>query len=198
MKALTKTDESRSHSLSDVAKYFTNGLGGEGDLRPPLIRTAQSCGIYKVDVIEDIIQDLFLKIIKKVKDEEKYVCSIRGYIIISFRNKCIDYIRADSTRTRNLFEGIAWLIYYRTGTVDDVNAQYPEEILEKQRVMKILEGKIKELPATQREVMELTYRECLSIDDIAKHLKISYHTAAVRLWRAHNNLKDHMKKYVAL
>jgi len=125
----------------------------------PLIRYAFSY-VKNADAAEEIVTDSFAALFMKlrpIRDE----AHLRSYLYRTVRNKCIDYIRAES-----------WRISYEQLENVTGSCRMEEERQSKERD-RILYLAIASLPLAYRDVLVLTYFDGFSTEEICRVMKKS-------------------------
>lgn len=133
--------------------------------------------LKNADDAMDAVQDVFLKYIKKnlifsSEDHEK------AWFIRSTINQCRDIYRKNSVRTHEDISTAENLIYKESFSEDHSS---------------LLEA-VESLPEKIRSVIVLHYLEDMSIDTIAKTLKLSASAVKMRLSRGREALKQLLEK----
>lgn len=130
---------------------------------------------------EDILQEVFVKIFKKV-DSLKEVSKIKSWLYTITRNTIIDYYRRG-----------------KDSLLDQESMQQLTDNLEEEsnmndEVADCLKSMIFKLPDKYKEVYEKYENEGLKHKEIAEELDISVSTSKVRLLRAKEIFKNNLKK----
>ncbi len=158
--------------------------------------------------IEDIIQNIFLKLIEMSKKKDDFLSKIQSkdfnlqhYLYITAKNYVIDHIRKKKnskvfpvsilqhnvksiTNEKNEFKNL----------LENYNINSIEEELLKKETRDCLYYHINSLKFEYREIIYLYYFECLSLHEIANYLKIEYGAASMRLQRARLRLRKNLLK----
>ena len=124
---------------------------------------------------EDLCQDVFVKLNKKLDSFDSGKASISTWIYSITRNSVIDFYRGSHPH-EEIDENMA-----QDGTVDDslLNNETLEELAEA----------LEKLPAELREIVVLRYYDGMPLTEIAKKMNMSYgmiklrHSAALELIR---------------
>lgn len=126
---------------------------------------------------EDIVQDIFLKLIQKnihvAKGKEK------SYLMSMTANACKDLLKSGNVRMKIPF--------------DDIWGSVLEDTMSKENSDVLLA--LKDLPENYRVVIHLHYYEGYTINEIAKILKLSKSAVSMRLTRGRSELKALLKSY---
>ncbi|CUU01908.1 RNA polymerase, sigma-24 subunit, RpoE [Candidatus Kryptobacter tengchongensis] len=149
--------------------------------------------IFKIigdsSVVEDLTQDVFLRVIESLRDY-KFGSALYTWIYRITVNICIDEIRK---RQRS-----------RTYSLSDVLTQNPkvepahspvEKTVERKELREIIENAISKLPLEYKTAIILREFEDLPYEEIAKILKVSVGTVKSRIFRARKLLAEHLKEY---
>ncbi|CUT02932.1 RNA polymerase, sigma-24 subunit, RpoE [Candidatus Kryptobacter tengchongensis] len=149
--------------------------------------------IFKIigdsSVVEDLTQDVFLRVIESLRDY-KFGSALYTWIYRITVNICIDEIRK---RQRS-----------RTYSLSDVLNQNPkvepahspvEKTVERKELREIIENAISKLPLEYKTAIILREFEDLPYEEIAKILKVSVGTVKSRIFRARKLLAEHLKEY---
>lgn len=133
--------------------------------------------LKNADDAMDAVQDVFLKYIKKnlIFSSEEHE---KAWFIRSTINQCRDIYRKNSVRTHEDISTAENLIYKESFSEDHSS---------------LLEA-VESLPEKIRSVIVLHYLEDMSIDTIAKTLKLSASAVKMRLSRGREALKQLLEK----
>ncbi len=135
------------------------------------------------DSLKDLCQECWYAIIDNIQTV-KFQVGFEAWALNIARNKAIDWIRLQQkNRERE-----------RTAAdiEESVDVETPE--LSKQKQIRQLRISIALLPDAQRIVLDLFYKENLSINEIAEVLNISAGTVKSRLFHAREHLKEIISK----
>jgi len=130
---------------------------------------------------ESIFHEVFLKILRK-RCELKSGDRVRAYVFTIAKNEVFDYfklLRRDRERLEN---------YYTTR----VHEPTPESLEQKENTLVRLACALDSLPFQRKKVLELSYYEDKSYQEIAEELGISKNTVKNHLIKARVNLRDRM------
>ena len=138
---------------------------------------------------EDIFQETFLKVIKKLK-EGKY--NEQGKFLpwvmrISY-NLTIDYFRKIN-KTKFIRSKADFNIF---DLIKDTSSSKEEEMI-RARILQDLKAIIYKLPVSQRKVLQMRYYSNMSFNEIAENCNISINTALGRMRYALINLRKIIK-----
>lgn len=121
------------------------------------------------ELVEDCVQDVFIKLISKSQDLQ--VTKVTSYLLISLRNRLLDEFRRKNYMTETAVEDIR----ISSTTVEDVENSYilDESSLNNVRKVQIL---MDELTPRQRQVFTLYYIEQRKYEDICDIMQMNYHS----------------------
>lgn len=138
-------------------------------------------------IVDDLIQDAFLKLIPKIPLLRSLDCYKRtSYIVYTLKHVCLDYIRKKVRRSQRSFSGLTDDI---ADHVPDLQAATEENFLHEEE-MKTLEQTLFQLSEKDRNllyfkyIMELSDKEISEIMDIpAQHVRMYIARARQRAFR---------------
>lgn len=133
--------------------------------------------IQDMDLIEDVVQDCFVDLWERVNDE-KTVSSVRPYLYMMVRNRCLDTLKKDNQ------------IDYNVSPSDLAGFIQDEEAEERSLIEARLWTAIDSLPEKCREVFLLSKRDGLKYKEIADKLNISIKTVENQVAKAMKVLKE--------
>jgi RNA polymerase sigma-70 factor (ECF subfamily) len=151
------------------------------------LRSFISRRVANTSQIEDILQDVFIKIhsnIDFLKEETK----IRSWVYQIARNTIIDYYRKQKIKLEDIDE----IPLDDEGAINNINSMI--ELEPAQKVAAGLKGMIDELPEKYSQALYLVEFEGLTQVDLAKKLGISVSGAKSRVQRGRQLLKDSLMK----
>lgn len=118
--------------------------------------------------------------------------TLRSYLIRSVRNRCLDYLKAQSTQREQLVSNVADLPIVRSAESDD----YPLGHLLAQELEERIAQAIDSLPSDCKRVFKLSRFEGKKQEEIAKELHISVNTVKYHMKRALSLLHEDLHKYL--
>ena len=119
-------------------------------------------------IAEDITQDVFVKVWKKLSSyNNKY--SFKTWLFSIDRNTVMDYFRKKKDIVFSKFDNEEGDNYITDTLADE--APLPDEALSKIEDIKVFTEALRGIPALYREVLILRYTDDLSIEEIGKILK---------------------------
>ena len=149
--------------------------------------------VYKIigdrAVVEDITQEVFIKIFESIKNY-KFESALYTWIYRITVNICIDEIRR---RKRNKVFGFD--VVERNSGLEPADSPV-ERIVENRELREILKRAMMRLPADFRVVIALREFEDLSYEEISNILGIRIGTVKSRIFRARQLLAKYLKDYM--
>jgi RNA polymerase sigma-70 factor (ECF subfamily) len=136
------------------------------------IRRAQHVGLDHQSA-EDVVADAFIKIWNQAEKFQAMRGSFSGWFYTIVHNLAIDEIRRLQTRSNAQVNSYVQNYGYPGGDADN---QFMHEI---ERIQ--VRAALKELPETQRDLLQLAYVEGLSRREIAKRLALPLGTVHTRV-----------------
>ncbi len=139
-------------------------------------------------ICEDIVQSVFLKLWR-----DRMVLtidtSIKSYLLKAVRNSCLDEIRHRNV----VYEHESHML--SNTFLDDLDT---ENYILYSDLQEHLNKALLEMPPAYREAFELNRFEGLKYREIAQRLNVSERTVEVRISKAIELLKKHMKEFLLL
>jgi RNA polymerase sigma-70 factor (family 1) len=131
------------------------------------------------DESEDIATEVFLILFKRCNhfDSEP---SIRAFLYVSARNRCLNYIKAKKRHGVKNLEFVERI-------QDDTLLEYEYSI--KQEIVEAIHNSIESLPGECRKIFKLLYYKEMSPAEVAAELQIAVNTVYVQKSRAVNILR---------
>lgn len=133
--------------------------------------------IQDMDLIEDVVQDCFVELWERMNDE-KPVSSVRPYLYMMVRNRCLDALKKDNQ------------IDYNVSPSDLEGFIQDEEAEERSLIEARLWTAIDSLPEKCREVFLLSKRDGLKHKEVADKLNVSVKTVENQVAKAIKALKE--------
>ena len=132
------------------------------------------------DIAEDIVQDVFVKLLTKHKTTK--ILNINAYIYKSIKNSSLKYI--ERTIKLESIDKKSW------------NIPQPEGVqMENNNRIAILHESIKKLPLGCKNVFELCALDGHKYTSAANHLGISVNTVKTQMKKAYKILRSDLKNY---
>jgi RNA polymerase sigma-70 factor, ECF subfamily len=136
---------------------------------------------------EDVLQEVFLQIWEKSKSFDPKLGKAASWAVILVRNKAIDRIRASQRRSRLAEEA---------GTESAIANEVSETVNENlhgHENAKLIQTAIVDLPAEQRQAIELAYFSGLTQNEISEKLNTPLGTVKARIRRGLLKLRDQLE-----
>lgn len=133
--------------------------------------------LHDMYLVEDVVQDCFVELWERMNNE-KTVSSVRAYLYMMVRNRCLDTLKKDNQIDCNILPSDL------AGIIQD------EEAEERSLIEARLWTAIDSLPEKCREVFLLSKRDGLKYKEIADKLNISIKTAENHVAKAMKVLKE--------
>lgn len=154
----------------------------------PLLRYASRLLIYANAQPEDLVQDAFMKLHKKVKEDGwESITDIKNWMFRVTHNLCMDVLRREKTE-KIYFDEQHVLIESEQQTTDMVEEQIIKE--EYQKAIKVLE----ELEEKEKEVLTLKLLEGMKNIEIANILGDQESTVSYWLHKGLKSLATKLKE----
>lgn len=178
---VSKQNEELKKLLFRISQNDQKAFAMFFDLFYPKIYSFSLPIVQQQYLAEEIVQEVMLKI-WNMRKEILSIKSIDNFMHVVARNKCIDLIRSDGTRSRKHDE----LSHTVHSTYFD-----QERTLLKQARQFLAEG-INTLPLRQREIYTLSENENRSLEQIADILQIKKSTVKSHLKSAKQSLRKYL------
>lgn len=136
---------------------------------------------------EDVLQEAFIQIWEKAANFDPKLGKPSSWAAILVRNKAIDRIRSSQRRTR-----LAQEAGTEMAIVAEVNESANEAIHGPEQA-KLIKSAIVELPAEQRQAIELAYFSGLTQNEISEKLHEPLGTVKARIRRGLLKLRDQLE-----
>jgi len=154
---------------------------------PPLFAYAKRY-IEERSIREDIVQDVFVSL---WADRKKLLISVSvvNYLMVSVRNRCLNYLRKESVERR-----------YKESVIEK-NSLYQQEeddLYILTELQELLDKALSTLPETYRLVFEMYHMKGKDFTEIAETLNISVRSAQRYKSQVVDVLKKEMKDYLPL
>ena len=136
-----------------------------------------------IDIAEDLVQDVFLKLWEvrdKVKDE-----TISSYLYRIAENSFINFIKKEKNKE-----------IYLSLSNNKFSFETPDFIMEGQEFHKILENVISKMPEKTRQIFLMNRIDKLTYNEIAKNLEISVKTVEKHMQKSLNLLREKLEVIV--
>ncbi len=136
--------------------------------------------VARREVAEEIVQDAFLKLHQHWQAIE----TPRAWLYRATRNLCLNHLRKHQRESLS-----------ETSDENESPSDKPDEQLGRMEAMGTLKILIEELPAADRELIQLKYHDELSYGNIGEQLKLSAGTVGYKLHHLLKQLSESLKKY---
>lgn len=148
---------------------------------------------------EDMTQEVFLRIYK-ARDRYSPTTQFKYYLFTIVHNLCVNEIRDSSRRKTKATDfsddfPLTGARLAKGGGFQD-NSEPISDTFHQKEVRLDVKSAIDSLPAQQRMAIILDKYEGMSYEEIAKTMKQSVPAVKSILWRARQNLKERLKKYI--
>ncbi len=150
--------------------------------------------VHSAVVAEDLVQDVFLKILEHKINLSEYN-NVGSLLYTILRNKCLDYIKhkmVEENHIRDVMDA-NYLVASKYALEDD-----SIKIITDNEIHKILREAIDALPDTTREIFVLSKFKEKKYQEIADIYGISERQVEYHIYKAMSLLKDKMGKYYLL
>ena len=141
---------------------------------------------------EDMTQEVFLRIYK-ARDRYTPATQFKYYLFTIVHNLCVNEIR-DSSRRRT--KPTDFSESGDTMPIVSPDSGSPSDNMHQKEVRLDVKTAIDSLPAQQRMAIILDKYEGMSYEEIGRTMKQSVPAVKSILWRARQNLKERLKKYI--
>lgn len=181
---MTHTEET-GHGPDDatlvarMARGDQAALGLLYDLHAPRLRAVALRVLGNHTEAEDIVQDVFMEAWRSAGSYDRQKASVRTWLVVRLRSRCIDRIRAAKVR-RDAPED-------RPPRPQPIGA--PERMLARADASRLSES-LRSLPDAQREVLVLLYAQGLSSSEAASQLGVPVGTVKSRVRLAMKQLRQ--------
>lgn len=142
---------------------------------------------------EDIVMDSFMSFWEHrhaIREGE----SPLPYVMVSVRNKCLNYLKSQQVRKRAKDEISSLSFRVLQIQISSLSACDPEKLFEKE-TRSIISGAIDQLPEQTREIFLRSRFEGQSYKQIMDEMKISFRTVDYELRKANRLLGEKLKYY---
>lgn len=150
--------------------------------------------VHSMDVAEDLVQDVFLKILEQNVDLSEYR-SLESFMYAILRNKCLDYIKHKVVVTNHV-QDIADLNYLRANqyALEDESIKF---IVDNEK-RKILKDAINSLPSGTRDIFVMNKLKGKTHKEISEATGLTSRQIQYQIYKAVSMLKEKMKEFYIL
>ncbi|MEX0314994.1 MAG: RNA polymerase sigma-70 factor [Allomuricauda sp.] len=135
------------------------------------------------DIAEELVQETFIKLWENVEGVSKNSRSIESYLIVTLKNKIIDFYRKEQVRKKHMD-------LYR------LNKDNLELIDTEWEVTIQIERVYQTLPQKTVEIFKLSRNKGLSYKEIAEQKNISIKTVELHISKALSAFKEGLKNFL--
>ena len=146
----------------------------------------------KKELAEDIVQETWIKVWKKISDYKIGSNTFKSWIFTITRNTTIDQLRKKKMPVVSDFDTEDGGNYLLDTTFD--TETLPETLIEKAEQKHMVDGAMDSLPLEDREILTLHYQEEMTFEIIGKILKKPLNTVKSRHRRALAKLKKYLEE----
>jgi RNA polymerase sigma factor (sigma-70 family) len=191
----THTEEHRALAIARDAALVARMRAGDEQALAELVRVyaralsaEAAVWLETRDLVDDVLQDVFLALWER-RDALHTHESLAGYLHRVTRNRAVDLLRNDLA-TRRLADII------RTDPAPEtVDIPGSERTLEAADVDSWLDGALRQLPPSPRQIFLLNYQGGLSYAEIAERLGITQETVRKQIYRATQRLAEYFARH---
>ena len=183
---LNKTDEELSVLL--MASNYDAMSVLIDRYQKPLARYLRRIGVHKEEDVQDLLQDIFIKIYKNINSFNKDL-SFSSWIYRISHNEAISFFRHNKARPEgNMLDDSEEMLF----RIEDESIDLTQEI-DQTINAKFLQKAILNLDQKYRDVLVLRYFEDRDYENISDILQIPKGSVATLIHRAKGRLKDELK-----
>lgn len=141
------------------------------------------------NLVEDAIQNLFLKLIKNNTDISS-VNNVKAYMFCSYRRKLLELLSERKLYSIDRHESLRFMVELRYVTFLNEPSLDDETIHRRQELLAMLE----QLTSRQKEVVYLYYIQGIPLEQIADIMEMNYQSVRNLVHRAIGKLRELVKK----
>jgi len=183
---LNKTDEELSVLL--MASDYSAMAVLIDRYQAPLSRYLRRIGVHKDEDVQDLLQDIFIKIYKNINSFNRDL-SFSSWIYRISHNEAISFFRHNKSRPEgNMIDDSEEMLF----KIEDESVNLSEEI-DQSINAKFLKQALSELELKYRDVLVLRYFEDRDYENISDILQIPKGSVATLIHRAKERLKQRLK-----
>ncbi|GFN35728.1 RNA polymerase sigma factor [Tepidimicrobium xylanilyticum] len=143
-------------------------------------------------VVDDIINDVIIRLIKNIDTIQKLEChKLTSYIVYTIRSVSFNFINKRNRYNKRIFYGLENDL---SETIEDTEASQPDELVIIGEEIDELGKAITRLSAIDQEILFYKYNLEMSTADIASIFNISKDNVRKRLQRARQRALRELKK----
>lgn len=142
--------------------------------------------ISSSDACEDIVQEVFFSIWKNRKSLNIH-SSFRNFLVTSVRNRCLDYLRRESTHNM-----------YVENFNSSVTSLSPGDVYTMKELEEMVKTALQKLPPKIKSAFEMSRTQNMTYNEIAIEMDISPKTVESYISQALKKLRIELKDYLPL
>ena len=131
------------------------------------------------ELIQDVIQDVFVKLLDK--DRMESVANIRNYLYSSVRNSLYNRLKSENKRERIRLESLS-----------EAEEPSSEQTNAKEQMITLTEEAIQSLPPTCKTIFTMAKSEGLSYKQIATRMSLSVKTIEAQMGIAFKKIREYV------
>lgn len=139
-----------------------------------------------MDASKEIVQDAFVTLWEK-KDMIQEDKSVKSYLFVAVKNKCLNQLRGEKKFLSNLIE---------LENLEGLSINSFTDSVETKEIRKAIDAAIESLPEKCKEIFLLSRNEQLKYHEIAERLGLSVKTVETQMSRALAVLREHLKEFL--
>ncbi len=171
---MSNKEEILDNNFGNFEKIFQENFSS-------LVRFAMTI-VDSQEVAEDIVQDIFIKIWEK-KKHVAFPKNIKGYLFISVRNKCFDFVQKEAKKSDKSIE-----------LIPQSFDLYDSETIEESERNRIIFEAIETLSMKGKIVLKLICFDSLKYKEVAEELDISVDTVKYHFTTSLKKLRETLSK----
>lgn len=140
------------------------------------------------EIAEELVLDLFMKIWRE-REKMRAVKSPEGFLYVSTRNLCLNYVRLNS---KKIFEDISEHSDFLVDSDDNAG------LLEYKEMCDLVNQAVERLPSQCKLVFQLVRYEQMSYSETAEALNLSVNTVRTQMVRALKKLHALLDPYLGV
>lgn len=142
--------------------------------------------ISSSDACEDIVQEVFFSIWKNRKSLNIH-SSFRNFLVTSVRNRCLDYLRRESTHNM-----------YVENFNSSVTSLSPGDVYTMKELEEMVKTALQKLPPKIKSAFEMSRTQNMTYNEISIEMDISPKTVESYISQALKKLRIELKDYLPL
>lgn len=174
--------------LRRMAAGDEEALGAFYDRWQPLVHAVVLRMLRQRDDVADVVEEVFWQAWRQAERYETSRGAVQTWLLTIARSRALDRVRSLKRLREEPFEGENGEVFLELATDGD-----PSMDAESSERRKIVLAALAELPAEQREALELGYFGGLSQSEIAERLGQPLGTVKTRMRLAMQKLRDRLK-----